>query len=54
MMVTVARQGTGSWRDNGPWTACGITTLVAVDGKWKAVQVNDATHLGRAVTLEEQ
>jgi broad specificity phosphatase PhoE len=33
------------WADYGPWGACSVSEMRAVDGRWQPVRLNDITHL---------
>lgn len=33
------------WKEYGPWGACSISEMHAVNGGWQAVRLNDLTHL---------
>jgi broad specificity phosphatase PhoE len=34
-----------NWRSYGPWQACGISELRAVNGSWQIAYINDYQHL---------
>jgi broad specificity phosphatase PhoE len=36
------------WRGRGPWAACGLSELHAVNGAWRVVRLNDHAHLQEA------
>jgi len=33
------------WQNYGPWGACSLSELHAVDGAWQVIRLNDVTHL---------
>jgi broad specificity phosphatase PhoE len=44
-LTAILMQDARNWNNYGPWGACSISELHAVDGRWQAARMNDTTHL---------
>ena len=45
IMAQLVDQDPGKWRGRGPWAACGLSELHAVNGAWQVVRLNDHAHI---------
>jgi broad specificity phosphatase PhoE len=45
IMAQLVDKNPGQWRGRGPWAACGLSELHAVNGAWEVVRLNDHTHI---------
>jgi probable phosphoglycerate mutase len=45
LLAQLVDRDPGRWQGRGPWAACGISELRAVNGAWEVVRLNDRTHI---------
>lgn len=45
IMAQLVDQDPGKWHGRGPWAACGLSELHAVNGAWQVVRLNDHEHI---------
>ena len=45
IMAQLVDKNPRQWRGRGPWAACGISELHAINGAWEVVRLNDHGHL---------
>jgi len=45
LMAQLVDRDLGKWRGRGPWAACGLSELHAINGAWQVVRLNDHEHI---------
>ena len=45
MMAQLVDNDLSKWRGRGPWAACGLSELHAVNGAWQVIRLNDHAHI---------